>query len=125
MRNFIRWIKEKLHNLLKVFFYKDGKISKTSVFLSLFSFALLIMWIFQSLFVGVTLLGWWLVPEFNVGAAAAVMSIFSALYIVNRSKVIDRVGERANTAEVARIKKVADDIAEANGEVLPSDEEDN
>jgi hypothetical protein len=126
MKNFIRWLKEKFKNLWNAFFYKDGKLSKTSIFLSLFSLTLLAMWIFQGLFVGVTLLGWWLVPEFNIGAAVAVMSIFSALYIVNRSKVVDRSIQRAELAEMASARRTADKVAEAiSGHEVNDDEEED
>lgn len=69
--------------ILNVFGKKDGKISKTAIFLSLATFLLLLIWPFQALFAGVTLFGFWIVPEFSAGAATAVMGILSSLYVLN------------------------------------------
>lgn len=80
-------MKNFLQKLYEAFAIKGGKISRTAIFLSLFSIALLGLWIFQSLFVGVEFFGWWTIPEFNTGAATAVMTIFSALYVVNHNNV--------------------------------------
>ncbi len=127
MNNFVRWLKVKISNLWTALFYKDGKLSKTSIFLSLFSLTVLALWIFQSLFVGVVLFGWWTIPAFNIGAAVSVMTIYSALYIVNRSKAVDRSGLRADTKEIARIKKTADNLTAAilTGEEPAEAEDDN
>jgi hypothetical protein len=75
--------------LIKFFSYKSGKPSKTAFFLSLSTFMLLFLFVFQGLFAGVTLLGWWLVPEFNVAAATTVFGIMSALSCVNHSSLVE------------------------------------
>lgn len=69
---------------VEIFFYKDGKISKTSIFLSFATFILLLLWPFQCLFVGTTFFNeWWTVPEFNVSAGVTVLFTLSALYVAN------------------------------------------
>ncbi len=68
--------------IVNTFFKKDGKISKTSIFLSWGTVTLLLLYPFQALFGGIAL-GWWVVPTFSVSAATAVMGILSTLYVAN------------------------------------------
>lgn len=67
---------------VKTFATKNGEISKTAIFLTVITICLIGLWVFQSLFAGVSI-GWWLVPEFNSMAAGTVASIFSILYVAS------------------------------------------
>jgi len=67
----------------EIFFYKDGKVSKTAIFLSLGTFLLLLLWPFQALFAGTEFFDWWTIPEFNVTAGITVLFTLSALYVAN------------------------------------------
>jgi len=72
-------------SLVKTFFYKDNKLSKTAIFLTFATLILLLLWPFQALFVGVEFFGWWTIPAFSAGAATSVMGILSTLYVVNHN----------------------------------------
>jgi len=71
--------------IIKAFFYKDGKISKTAIILTLATFIVLGLYTFQSLFAGSQFgsNGWWTVPEFNVSAGVTILFTLSALYVAN------------------------------------------
>ena len=69
--------------VIKAFFYKDGEFSKTASFLTLATFILLGLWVFQSLFAGNEFGGWWTLPEFNVSAGVTILFTLSALYVAN------------------------------------------
>ena len=73
--------------LYKIFCTKNGEDSKTAIILSLASFALLFLWVFQSLFAECKF-GIWEVPEFSPGAAASVMTTLGAIYLVNHSSLV-------------------------------------
>jgi hypothetical protein len=88
-----------MRKVFELFAKKDGKFSKTAVFLSLGVFVLLFLWPFQCLFGGVAL-GWWVVPPFSIGAATAVMSILSTLYVANHRLT----GNNLSTEEMQRIR---------------------
>lgn len=77
-----RWDKFK-----RAFFYRNGQFSKTAVFLSVAVTLTLLMWPFQSLFVGTTF-WYWTVPPFNSEAALAVIGVISSLYVANHSSFI-------------------------------------
>ena len=67
----------------EIFFYKNGQISKTAIFLSIATFILLALWLFQSLFAGVEFGGWWTVPRFDPSAGVTILFTLSALYVAN------------------------------------------
>ena len=81
------------YNIWRIFAFKNGKISKTAIILSVTTFLILSLWVFQSLFAGVTFFGWWLIPEFNTMAASGIEAIVSSLYILNHSNRIKREKE--------------------------------
>jgi len=82
------WVRGAVRATYEAFCYKHGQLSKTAIFLSLATLILLFLWVFQSLFAGVTFLGWWIVPAFSSGAAASVMGVLASLYLVNHSKLV-------------------------------------
>lgn len=67
----------------EIFFYKNGQMSKTAIFLSIATFVLLLLWIFQSLFAGTEFGGWWTIPDFNASAGVTILFTLSALYVAN------------------------------------------
>jgi hypothetical protein len=95
VRNFIKGI-------AYAFFYKNGKVSKTAIILTLASLSLIGLWVFQSLFSGTVFAGWWTIPEFDAGSATAVMGTVVTLYCVNHSKLVS--GNDAAELEELRTK---------------------
>jgi hypothetical protein len=71
-----------MNKIIEVFIKKDKEISKTSIFLSIATLILLILWPLQSLLVGSTF-GWWVVPAFDVKTGVTVLFTLSALYVAN------------------------------------------
>ncbi len=72
-----------MKKLVRTFFYKDGKISKTSIFLTIATFLTLLLWPFQALFVGAEFGGWWTVPAFDATSAVTILFTLSTLYVAN------------------------------------------
>ncbi len=105
--------KDWFRRMLDAFFMKNGRVSKTAIFLSLYSFCLLVMWVFQSLFVGTQFWDWWTVPEFSVGAATAVMTIFSGLYIFNHSKHVGTDQPEQDMEDLATLRSRVEQLTNA------------
>ncbi|PIZ58618.1 hypothetical protein COY23_00280 [bacterium (Candidatus Torokbacteria) CG_4_10_14_0_2_um_filter_35_8] len=83
-------IRNFFYNVWRIFAFKNGKISKTAIILSITTFLILSLWVFQSLFAGVTFFGWWLIPKFNTMAASGIEAIVSSLYVLNHSNRIKK-----------------------------------
>lgn len=73
--------------IIKALFFKNGKWSKSALFLSSATILVLLLYGFQSLFCGVEFFGWWEIPEFNSQAAGTVLGALAALYVVNHGWV--------------------------------------
>lgn len=65
--------------------FREGKRSKTALWLTIYLAGGFILWLTLSLFAGNTLFGWWYVPEFNETAFAAVGSVVGGLYFANHN----------------------------------------
>ena len=92
------------------FFFKEGKISKTAIFLSLATFIILFLWLFQSLFAGTEFFGWWTIPEFSSSAGVSVLGSLAALYAVNHGWVNKDQGMNPET--LRGIREQIDAISE-------------
>lgn len=99
------------NRLGRAFFFKNGKLSKTAIILSVATFIVLGLYIFQSLFGGVTLLGWWLVPEFSPGAATSIMGVLATLYVANHSRFV--TGEDGSAERLANAREEVNKALEA------------
>lgn len=97
--------------LIRALFYKNGEVSKTAILLTLGSFALMGLWIFQSLFAGAEFGGWWTVPEFNATAGVTILFTFSALYVTNHK--IRGSQETITPAEITELCQQVGDLVQS------------
>ncbi len=92
----------------KIFFYKNGEISKTAIFLSIATFITLLLWPFQALFAGTVFFSWWTVPAFSASAAVSVLGSLGALYAVNHGWVNREGG--ITPADIAEVRASLDSV---------------
>lgn len=70
-------------SLIETFFHKENKLSKTAIILSVTTFIVLGLYLFQSLFSGSEFFGWWTVPGFDPSAGVTILFAVSTLYVAN------------------------------------------
>jgi hypothetical protein len=92
-------IKSAVNSFVRAFFFKNNSLSKTAVFLTIATAIILGLYTFTGLFAGATLLGWWVVPAFDSGAACALLTVLSGVYVASNSRLTDRISSQTDLEE--------------------------